>query len=665
MTRSIIASALLYSLSACASEGTLATALSNDMVQAAHIATLTNQNIDYQPFILSVWEHRDLVAFGAYTLKDAILLVPGIEMTGDTINNRTPIIRGSNPFAYGQTKLLIDGILVNDQSFDSYNAYLDFPIDLIKRIEVVRGSGSFIEGVNGYSGTINVITFAHDAVSGSDRGSVFAGAGSNDARQAGIYRRFDVAGGKFAVDAFTQRDNARSPVTVSDRFGKPGSAPLQMKQNGGGLSYYNDAFYLKGRVNDYMHGSAFGNLYALPNPEGVQKTPSLNLEAGYRFRPYRDAELLINGGYSEDSWASDARSLPAGPFFKEGYWAFLELKNRRSYGGISGIYTGLKDHTLSAGYTYKDEGTYNLRSVTTNRLTGGPDLVDYSLTAPFLNAPSAQRISHKYSLEDQIAISPEIALALNAGGVRTSDIGNAHYLRGALVYQPQRRHIFKLMVGNSYRLPSWQEMYTANNPSRIGNPDLKPEHVVSYEAQYLYKPTVSTTAGINLFYLRNKEQIALDSHFTYQNMGSRDILGVESEIRGSFGEKNLYALSYSYLNGETIKGSETIDYLTHSSTQILKGALSYALTPQLRAGIVGRYENPKKREPNDPRSGATEAFSSIDLNLGWENEEGFYLQGSVKNICNRIYRYPSIVNTYPDDLPVEGRTAYLRGGWKF
>lgn len=651
------------------------------MANVTQLATQSNQNIDYQPFILSVWEHNDLMSFGARSLKDALLLVPGIEMTGDTINNRTPIIRGSNPFAYGQTKLLIDGIVVNDQSFDTYNAYLDFPIELIKRIEVVRGSGSFIEGVNGYSGTVNVVTYAENASSPS--GAAFARIGSDNDLLGGVRNAFKIGSGHLYLDAFGQKNDLSSPEQVTDRFGKPGYAPLKQRQIGMGFNYSDDALYLKGRFNGYTQGSAFGNLYALPNEGGEQKTPSWMVEGGYRYTASNDLTIRFKAGIADDSWKSSSRSLPEDTpipvgktpggtivtyIYPDGYWAYLQLQNRRLYGGASAVYTGIERHTLKAGYTYKKEWTYDLCSVTTERVDGGTQLIDYTRDPndkPFLYADLAKRLSHEYYLSDTIDISSETALALSVGGVNTSDVGSTQYARGALVYQPHRNHIFKLMVGNSYRLPSWQELYTANNPSRIGNRDLKPETVVTYEAQYIYKPSVTSTASVNLFYLDNQNQIAIDSAFTYHNIGKRNITGLETEIRGTIDDYLLYALSYSYIDGETIKGTETIDYLTCTSTQMVKGALSVPITPQWRAGIVGRYENAKKHNPHDPRGGSVDPYSSIDLNLMWDNGRGAYVQGGVKNIANHIYRYPSVPGTYGDDLPVEGRALYLRAGWAF
>lgn len=665
----ITLSVSLIALVLNASEEPLIESLTEDMTQAAQNATDTNYNVDYQPFILSVWEQKDLFAFGAKTLKDALMLVPGVDMMGDNMNNRTPVVRGSNPLAYGQTKLAIDGVVVNDRTFDSYNAYLDFPIELIQRIEIVRGSGSFIEGVNGYSGTINVITYAKEK---EDRrnGTLFGSVGNNSAKQAGFWYTRKTENGKLSADLFYQTQDALSPISVTDKYTNTGFAPLGSRQVGMGLSYTYGNFSLKGRINQFVSGSAFGNLYALPNADGTQSTPSRYIEGKYTFKLSENLNLRVKSGMMEDSWKSDARSFPPGTYsgitYPNGYWAYLTLKNRLMYGNVAADYTGMKRHKIVFGYTEKYEDAVDLTSITTERVNNGTQLIDYSTTAPFLNAGSACRHTHEFYLNDTFDINDQIALSLYAGGIKTSNMPTHAYARAALVYQPLPKHIVKFMVGNSYRLPSWQEMYTLNNPSRIGNPSLGPEHVISYETQYLYKPTSATTLGVNVFYLHNTDQITSNTtDYTFQNIGERNILGFETEFRGSIGETATTALSYSYISGETIKGSEITDYLPYASQHMLKGAFSYALTPEWKAGLVGRYASIKERRPNDARVNAMDAFATLDMILGWENANGVYVQGALKNIADAIYRYPSTPSTYPDDYPVEGRTFWVRAGWKF
>lgn len=78
------------------------------------VATITKQNEQYQPYIISVFKGKELEKLGISNLKEALMLVPGVDMATDNFNNQTSIFRGSNSLAYGQTKLFIDDVLVNN-----------------------------------------------------------------------------------------------------------------------------------------------------------------------------------------------------------------------------------------------------------------------------------------------------------------------------------------------------------------------------------------------------------------------------------------------------------------------------------------------------------------------------------------------------------------------
>lgn len=100
--------------------------ISNDMKHFDEVATITKQNEHYQPYIISVFHGKELEKLGVSNLKEALELVPGVDMTTDNLNNQTPIFRGSNSSAYGQSKLFIDGVAVNNVFSDGYSEYLFF-----------------------------------------------------------------------------------------------------------------------------------------------------------------------------------------------------------------------------------------------------------------------------------------------------------------------------------------------------------------------------------------------------------------------------------------------------------------------------------------------------------------------------------------------------------
>ena len=136
--------------------------IDRDLELFTKAATETKANEPYQPYIISVLNGKRLEKLGIATLGEALELIPGVDIATDLMDMKSPVFRGSNPLAFGQVKLLIDGMLANDTFIDGFAGYLYMPIEMIKRIEVVRGPGRRTDGINAYAGSIQVITYAEE-----------------------------------------------------------------------------------------------------------------------------------------------------------------------------------------------------------------------------------------------------------------------------------------------------------------------------------------------------------------------------------------------------------------------------------------------------------------------------------------------------------------------
>ncbi len=667
MKFSIAAVALpLLTMSVNASDPQMIASLSDDMVQATQLANQTNQNIDYQPFILSILRSDDLIKFGVRTLGEALTLVAGVDMATNTMNNRTPVFRGSNPTAYGQSILVIDGFAQNNTLSSDYNGYLDMPIELIDRIEVIRGSGSFLEGVNGYAGTINVLTRAKNTPNDTQQSSIFGFVGSDGLIGAGGWGTYHGEGWKLALDVFGQRNNLQTPITVKDALMTSDYAHLGMQHGGAGLSYTYKNFELQGRINQYTGDSAFGNLNFLPNPEGTIKQPSWYLQGKYNLQLDSDTDITFKTSIMEDTWESNARSIPETSTYPDGYWAHLIIKNRRLSGGTTLHYNGFDSHHISAGIesTWKD--SIDMQSVTTNKITG-IGMVDYSNTPyAFIDADKAKRQSTDLYLSDHFDINDHLAVAITVGMLNTSDVQSNFYGRAAFVYQPTYSDIFKLMASAGSRYPTFHEMHITPSAFAAGNENLIPEHVHSIEGQYLRKLNTNLTAGISLFYIQNMDQITLDQNKTFQNLGENKTTGGEAELRGNLTTNDTILFSYSYLHGTIKTIHSEASTLPYSASHLLKLAYAYDLNENLTLGGIWHYVGSKQRSSCDTRQ-ELNAYQTLDLSLGWKLNylNGYYIQTVIDNVSDTIVRYPSPASTYSDDYPVAGRSFWVRAGWRF
>ena len=169
--------------------------------EISDFTTKTNTNIDHQPSVLSVLYADDLQALGVRTLSEAFAFIPGIETSTSSSGNDLMVIRGAsepNNIVYIKMKYFIDGMDVG------YNYFANFPIELVDRIEVLRGGASAIYGQGAFLGAVNIIT--KSAIKGANN-SVDFETGSFDYDKASAVLHTQFKGWDIGVDGYYKKDN--------------------------------------------------------------------------------------------------------------------------------------------------------------------------------------------------------------------------------------------------------------------------------------------------------------------------------------------------------------------------------------------------------------------------------------------------------------------------
>ena len=652
----------------------LVSSIFTDMKQFNVIATQTKQNEHYQPYIISVLHSKELEKLGISNLKEALTLVPGIDMATDNFNNQTPIFRGSNPFAYGQSKLLIDGVVVNNLFFDAYSEYLSMPIEMIKRIEIIRGPGSKVDGINAYAGSINVITYAEDFKGFESNDKLVFKYGSYDYRMGGFVKNFRTKEFMTHIDFYYQKDNKKissGPDGLSQGslgaanvgLSQSEKAPLWLDEYSLGLNVKYKDFTLKARILKHKQGSAYGINLALPQDSDRLKLPSYYAQLGYA-KKINDFNIDIKAGLQYGAFDSKAKLVPdganlGGVVFLDGAYGEHYAKQRVLYQSSYVKYSGIENHQITLGYRVTQEKTIAMTSKLSNRATGDAALVDYTNTLPFFDK-DAHRNVFALSLQDEYDVNDKLSLLYGVNYESTSYKDAGFEPRVSLVYYKDFKNIFKAMYSCSHRNPSWQEMFTQNNRARVGSTDLKPEKVTSYELAYIRNFTNESYLQSDVFYLVNKNQIynsATDP--VYRNSAKTDIYGVELEYKGHiFANDEVYA-NYTYLDGRYSTDGGKKYNLPNVSHHLAKGYYIYSFSGTLSLGSTLKYVSSKDRAKGDARS-KVKAYTTVDTSLNYKNRHYNYtVNVSLKNIFDTDVRYPSPQNTYVDDYAQARRTFLL------
>ncbi len=653
-----------------------------DMAQYGKVATITKQNEHYQPYIISVFQGKELQKLGVSNLKEALELVPGVDMATDNVNYKTPIFRGSNPFAYGQSKLLIDGVLVNDLFLDGYSAYLDMPIDIIKRIEVVRGPGSKTDGVNAYAGSINVITYAEQLEGFETEDRLFLKGGSYDYRMGGFVKTYKQDGFTLFTDFFYLEDNKKLPAGPdaaslgiynyphlgidNTPLSQSGDAPLWLKNYALGLHLSYKAFSLRARTLYHKQGSAYGINALLPKDDDHVKLPSHSLELAYD-KEFGHYKAIIKAGVKLDAFQSQSKLTPDGfelpslsdpigtkTTYTNGFYGEHEAAQRTLYQSSYLKYSGFENHYLSFGYRLSKEETRKVVTKTTDR-DSGTGLTDYGQTYPFFDK-DAQRDILALSFQDKFDYSSSLSLMYGINVEKISHQNAQFDPRLSMVYRMDRENIFKAIYSRSHRNPSWQEMYTINNRARVGNPDLDPETVRAFEAAYIRNFSNDSYLQANIFYLNNKDQIdKTNPQNEFRNSKDTDIYGLELEFKGNITQDNQIYANYAFVDGEDDKGNPLANVAQHMA----KGYYIYNYDPYFSISTLAKYVGAKERVMGDDRE-KLKAYTTVDASLQYQSRvHDFTLTLSVKNIFDEEVKYPSEPYTYTNDYPQEGRNFLI------
>ncbi len=667
-------------------------------------ATGTLKPLYRAPAVADVITAEDMAKAGVKTLYEALELVNGVHVGVSTKNGMSPIIsmRGIQTSLNPQVLLMMDGVPIS-LLMTGTRAFLYLPLAGISRIEVVRGPGSAVYGADAFAGTVDIITKDGKDLDGSVAG---AGAGSF-----GTYRAWAQTGSTrgsfeyFLNAEYAKTDGDRDRVinsdlqTVFDGGGSGASLAPGALDTSNGLLNVN----FSASKGDWSF-KAWGLTENSGVADGVTNTLSsngnINVDQYLFDLIYRNTTLvrdvdfsvrLHHMYYQQDALVQlfpEGTVLPIGAdgninfntpagvvSFPDGAYGEPVQTDHQTGIDLTMLYEGLARHRFRVGTGYQDirEDTEEYKNFGPGTLLAGgdpPAVQDGTLTevtgGDIYMGEQHRRLWYG-SIQDEWAFAQKWELTAGARYDHYTDFGDTVNPRFALVWETRPDLTSKLLYGKAFRAPAANELYNRNNPSNLGNPDLKPETIQTGEFVLDYQPLKQLRTVFNTFYYEIEDLIELvpdpgANSLTSQNAKNQKGYGFEMEADWEATHTLRVKAAYAFQRSKDMDTHELVadapqqKFLLNPHWQFLP---KWSLDTQLY--IVA--DRPRAAGDTRPEIKDYQLVNMVvrkkDIINDWD------LSVVVKNVFNEDVREPSSYNpavplksNIPDDYPMEGRSIY-------
>ncbi len=667
------------------------------------IATGSKKAIDKAPAVASVISAREIKELGARTLNEVLETVPGLHVSPSALNRMSPVysIRGIHTGFNSQVLLLIDGLPLQYSHSGGRPELFDMSVASIERVEVIRGPGSAIYGADAYSGVINIITKDALAIAGTEVGGRV---GSFDSQDLWLNHGDQWNGLDIHFGFSYQHTNGDSNRVVSSDLQSTLDAALLTNASfaPGALSTGSERLEARlGMANENWKinfwswlqdaGVGAGGAQAL-DPNGQEEDEVYLIDLSYQTADLA-ADWNFNTRLSHYYFETNTKYnlLPAGatvPIGSDGNLDFVTPagivtfpdgligepggKGNDSQLDIVATHSGIKDHhfRLAGGIRHQSLKTKESKNFGPGVIDGTQPVVDGTLTnvagTEFVFTPDSSRTIHYLSLQDEWQIAPDWELTAGVRYDHYSDFGHTINPRIALVWATQHNLTTKLLYGSAFRAPSFLEQFFVNNPISLGNPNLEPETIDTWELAFNYHPSPDLVSTLSLFNYKAKDLIEYvpdtgATTSTAQNARDQDGYGFEWEADWKARRDLRIKANYAWQKSEDSKTSQDIHDAPGQQffvTVNWKIASQWALSSQLN------WVGDRKRAAGDTRP-EIDDYTLLNLSLRRENiTPNLDMTLSALNLFDEDAYEPSN-GVIPDDYPMEGRSVWLQMNYRF
>jgi len=634
------------------------TQLSLDQLMKSEIYSASKQwqKVAEAPSSISVVTADQIKKYGYRTLADILRSVRGVYVTNDRNYSYIGIRGFARPGDYNtRVLLLVDGHRLNDNVYDGAYIGTEFPVDvdLIERVEVIRGPSSSLYGGSAFFGVINVVTkTGHDldgtVVSfeagsfGTYKGRVSFGESFKNGLDAVISASFyDSAGhSKLFFSEFDNPSTANGVAVDADRD--------RYHSILGKLSFRDFRFQtVYGNREKTVPTAPFGTVFNDPRTETIDRNAFVDLQYAHTFQNKWDLtgklsynRYAYNGNYVFDYTGAGTPPFTENKDSARAAWWGTELNASKKL---------FEKHRLTLGLDYRDNIQQDQRNY------------DQDPYLPYLDDRRQSNVVAFYA-QDEFKIRRDIIVSAGVRHDRYSAFGTTTNPRFALIYAPQERTSVKVLYGEAFRPPNFFEsyFYSANREAQPLSPETIKTGEVVLEQYIGRRFRISASGYINGIHgLINQQVDALD-RIIYANVGSVQGHGLELEVEGKwfngFEGRAAYTLQRS-------TSEETGEVLSNSPMNLAKINLTAPLGQRrLFASFEGLYSGPRLTLS---RTTLPASFVTNVLLVSQRVFKGAEFSFGVYNLFNTRYSDPGGEEHRQAAIPQDQRNWRIKLTYRF
>ena len=448
------------------------------------------------------------------SLADLLRFQAGVDVLQQGLEgaNADIYLRGGT---YSQVLLLIDGIRVDDPQTGHHTLNSALPLEVIERIEIVKGPAARIYGQNAFTGAINIVTKKVDT----------------------------------------------SKVTLTERIGSFDTDQFGITAQHAGEKLQHIAHVSLQESDGYRYNTDFQNFHVFTKSNLDVGTNRLSLMTMFTERKFG-----ANGFYraitAKDQYEETQSSLVALTstiasenqkwtwtpriFWKRGQDEYIYFRNNPSGGRNFHI-----TNRLGASVDVKNTNTWGATGLGvefSNVNIQSNNIGDKNRTIAHLF------FEHRFTT-GALDITPGFAWS------NYSDMGDFFYPGIDMGYRLGQNLKLTYNTGYTYRIPTYTDLYYLSTTT-IGNPDLLPEEALSHEISLRYKgknfsieTAVFKRDGENL--IDFVKQSPSDTAWVAENISGK-ITTVGGELNAQWRyrigkQTHTLGVSYAYLEDDYIK----------------------------------------------------------------------------------------------------------------